>query len=91
MAPVIIGRREEVLDWVRDASRPPDGLEVRTSAGETYSGIIVVDHNRVVAILAARHETAASPPPRPSPPAPPFQDPFCREPWTHDGDLFRGR
>ena len=89
MIPVIGEHHEEILAWLRSVARPPAGLEVRTLDGATYSGVIVVDHNRVVAVLASRSDVAGGPPraaPRPAPvPEAPFPRSLFEEPPWDDG------
>ena len=42
----------EVAQHLRDAARPPPGVELRADA--LYTGIVVVDRNRPVLMLAIR-------------------------------------
>jgi hypothetical protein len=61
--------------WLRDVSSPPSGVELRVLDGAQYTGIVLVERNVVVAILAFRQgqEPRGSQSfgyPRPSPPSP---------------------
>jgi hypothetical protein len=60
-------RARRTVAWLREAARPPPGVELVTSDGALYSGIVVIDRNRPVAMFAARQTSG----PRPRPPSPP--------------------
>jgi hypothetical protein len=49
--------------WLADAARPTHGLELRGGDGSRLTGLVVVDHSRVVFVLAARHEGPSAEPP----------------------------
>ena len=60
-------RAENLLHWVREAARPPPGVELQSADGSSFTGLILVDRNRPVVMFAARFAST----PRPSPPSPP--------------------
>jgi hypothetical protein len=66
---------ESFLDWLREAARPPPGVELVSADGSLFTGIVIVDRNRPVLMLAARQACA----PRPRPPDPP---PYPGSPHT---------
>ena len=81
--------------WLREVLTPPAGAELRVPDGSSYTGIVVVERNVVVAILAFRQ---AYEPPRgqpleaprsPGPPSPSRWSPEARplEPhWRQQED-----
>ena len=44
----------EAADHLREAARPPRGVELRSDDGSLFTGIVVVDKNRPVLMLAVR-------------------------------------
>ena len=89
-----------VREWLEDVARPPDGVELKSNDGSTYSGVFLVERNELVVMLAVRHPPgAASPPPvRPSVVTSPPRDeslPFRGIPdpddpiWDRDPHLHR--
>ena len=72
-------RARQAIEWVRDAAEPPAGIELRSPDGSTYTGFAVVDHSRVVVLLAVRHEpdrAAVKPPVITPPPSPVYHRPL---------------
>lgn len=61
---------EEVLEWLREVSKPPKGLELRATDGVRYTGMLVIDSNRVMLAWLIRHPAMpAGPSPTPVSPA----------------------
>jgi hypothetical protein len=67
-----------ILERVRELAEPPEGVTLTSLDGSTYTGLALVESNRVVLLLAARQEPLLvtrpgerapliTPPPRPSP------------------------
>jgi hypothetical protein len=82
--------------WLREVSVPPSGLELRVIDGSQYTGLVLVERNSVIAVLAFRQgfepcggtSSYGSPRP-PSPPSPSRWSPEPRplEPrWRHEED-----
>jgi hypothetical protein len=74
-------RARVLLERVRELAEPPEGVTLTSPDGSTYTGLALVESNRVVLLLASRQEplvvTVAgerapliTPPPRP--PSRPF-------------------
>ena len=88
------------VEWLRDAARPPSGVELKTNDGSTYSGVVLVERNELRLMIAVRHPPGPVSHPRPPqspPPAPPrgAGSPLAGYPdpddpiWDRDGDPFR--
>jgi hypothetical protein len=60
-------RAQDLLDWLREVSQPPRGLELRATDGARYTGVLVVQSNAVKLAWLIRHP--ALPPGPASPPA----------------------
>lgn len=61
--------------WLREQAEPPDGVELRTRDGNVYTGLVVVERNEVMLMLAIKHPTVMTerrPAPSPYQP-PPYQ------------------
>ena len=90
-------RLQRALDWVREHSEPPDGVELRAADGSVYTGVAIIERNDIVILWAVRHPATIIE--RPAPPAPrsPMQRslgmPSYPDPdspyWDRDGDPFR--
>lgn len=61
------GQVERALDWLREVSEPPRGIELRALDGSRYTGVLVVQGNAVKLAWLIRHP--ALPPGPASPPA----------------------
>lgn len=44
----------EAAEQLREAARPPRGVELRADDNALYTGVVIVDRNRPVAMLALR-------------------------------------
>ena len=89
-------KARRAIDWVREAAEPPPGLELKAADGSTYTGMAVLDHGKVLVLLAGRHEPerpSVRPPLVTPPPSPvyhrPLFDPELDGRWDRDGDPFR--
>lgn len=45
---------EELLEQLREAARPPRGVRLSSDDGHVYTGVLLVDRNQVVVMLAVR-------------------------------------
>ena len=64
---------KQAVAWLREHAEPPEGVKLQSPDGTLYSGVAIVDRNKVIVLLAARHPTTAITPhrdPVPMPPAP---------------------
>jgi len=85
------------VSWLRDRCEPPDGVELRSHDGSSYTGLVVVERNELVMMIAVKHPASfeaqrspvITPAPRYSPPArQPFSHSTSRDdPWEQ-GDLL---
>ena len=55
--------------WLREQAEPPEGVELRAPDGSVYTGLVVVERNEAVLMLAVKHPTLAARP-APAPVAP---------------------
>jgi hypothetical protein len=53
-------RAQPVVDWVRDAAQPPVGVTLTAPDGSVYTGIAVVERNRLVVLFAFRERGVVS-------------------------------
>ena len=92
-------RSRQMIDWLREVAEPPDGVELKSKDGSSYTGFVVVERNELVMMLAVRHPPGHTPP---APPRPPSVTPPQRErplyqgmldpddpQWDRDGDPYR--
>ena len=91
----------DIVEWLRETSKPPPGVELRSHDGTTYTGVLVVERSELVMMLAVRHPTGtvvehARPPIVTPPPGSQrtlfrtFSDLDPDDPrWDQDGDPFR--
>jgi hypothetical protein len=77
--------------WLREVSTPPPGAELRVADGALYTGLVLVERNVVVAILASRQDHALGPPRQPVHGAPsPWSPERPPEPrWRQDEPLWQ--
>jgi hypothetical protein len=66
--------------WLREQAEPPDGVELRTRDGGVYTGLVVVERNDVVLMLAVKHPTIVTERRPPSEPYQPYRPPRPLEP-----------
>lgn len=91
---------EEIHEWLEDVARPPDGVKLISSDGSSYTGLVIVERNELVMMLAVRHPAGplpsapartavVTPPPREQPrPYRGYPDPD--DPiWDRDPDFNR--
>jgi hypothetical protein len=69
----------ELLDWLREAATPPPGVELFSADGAAFTGIVIVDRNRPVVMLAARQ--GAAPRTQTSPSIPPSSARYSHPPY----------
>lgn len=55
-----------VADWIREAAKPPPGIEVRTADGTVYTGLALLERNNII-VLFAVGERGPGNAPQPSP------------------------
>lgn len=60
-------RLRVVAEWIADVARPPRGVRLVSDDGAEYSGVVIVEHNEPVVMLALcvsgpRHREARSAP-----------------------------
>jgi hypothetical protein len=91
-------RAAMATEWLRRAAEPPPGVELHAEDGSQYTGLVAVDRNKPIAMLAVRQAAAprapdrpalVTPPPSPSPYHRPLFDPELDGRWDRDGDPFR--
>jgi hypothetical protein len=46
--------RSRTVEWLREVTRPPPGVQLHAPDGSIYTGMIVFDSNRAVVVLALR-------------------------------------
>ena len=70
--------KDRAVDWLRDAARPPPGLELRSTDGSVFTGVAAFERNKLVFMLAVRSGQAMS---APNPPlVTPHQTPAYQSP-----------
>ena len=88
----------DLVEWLRETARPPDGVELRSRDGTTYTGVVVVERSELVLMIAVAHPPGGSAEPERRPfPGPPQRSPslvhYGLDPddprWDRDGDPFR--
>ena len=87
-----------LLEWLREAARPPRGVELRSDDGATFTGVVLVQSSRVVLMLATRDapcacaESSSGLSPN-SPQRLPFGGPYGLDPhapgWDRDANPLR--
>jgi hypothetical protein len=50
----IAHRRSRTVEWLREVTRPPPGLQLQAPDGSIYTGLVVFDANRAVVVVALR-------------------------------------
>lgn len=56
---------QRLLAWLREVARPPPDVELHSADGSLFTGLVLVDRNRPVLMLAAQQRTAVRPSPSP--------------------------
>ena len=72
-------RLRGVAAWLAEAAYPPHGVQFVADDGAEYTGVVVIERNRPVLMLAAR-VCAARSPPRAAPALRP--EPYARPLWS---------
>ena len=70
----------DVVEWGRDAVVPPPHLELSSQTGLRYSGVVVMDRGRVIAMLAVPVEEAR--------PQRSYRQPMYPEEYDRHSELF---
>ena len=64
-------RLRAIADWIAEAAQPPRGVRLVADDGSEFSGLVLVERNRPLLMLAVRVGAAAPqeqwPPPYPTP------------------------
>jgi hypothetical protein len=47
-------RSSRTVQWLREATRPPPGLQLHAPDGSMYTGMVLFDSNRAVVVVALR-------------------------------------
>ena len=70
-------RRSRAIQWLRETTRPPPGLLLHAPDGSVFTGLVLVDSNRAVIVLALRRLPQDQPRP--------FVDVQSEFPFNHRG------
>ncbi len=75
-------RLRNVADWIADAARPPHGVRLVADDGSEYTGVVLVERNRPIVMLAVNvgHDTTG----RYQAPQQRYAPPFRRDRGYHD-------
>lgn len=52
---------EAFVDWLREVATPPEGVELYSADGSAFTGLVIVDRNRPVLMIAARQAPVRRP------------------------------
>lgn len=76
-----------LAEWIADAAQPPRGVRLVADDGSEFSGVVLVERNRPVLMLALRVGAASQREPRPQAPyATPYERPLW-SPYDEDGPI----
>lgn len=78
-------RLRVVAEWLVEVARPPRGVRLVADDGAEYSGIVFVEHNEPMLMVARCVKAPRHPQPRSSPPVP-YSRPFDEESWNNLND-----
>jgi hypothetical protein len=53
--PRLAARAESAVEWLRDAAEPPHGVKLVAEDGSVYTGLVIIERNAPVVMLAVRH------------------------------------
>ena len=67
-----------MADWIAEAAQPPRGVRLVADDGSEFSGLVLVERNRPLMMLALRVGAAA----RREQWAPPYGAPYERSLWS---------
>jgi len=56
-----VERLRSLWQWLTDVGEPPPGMRLASPDGTTHTGLVIVDRNRVVVLIALRHRGANQP------------------------------
>ena len=75
-------RLRAMAEWIADAAQPPRGVRLVADDGSEFSGLVLVERNRPLLMLALRVGAAAPQEQR----APPYGTPYERSLWSPYGE-----
>jgi hypothetical protein len=78
--PALARKAEHAIEWLREVAEPPRGIELRSADGSTYTGFVIIDRNKPILMLAARHPPGPAAERAPLVTPPPIQRPV----YGHD-------
>lgn len=70
-----------MAEWIADAAQPPRGVRLVADDGSEFSGVVLLERNRPVLMLALRVGAASHPMPAPRQQAP-YATPYERPLWS---------
>ena len=73
-----------IIDWISDVAQPPNGLELKSTDGSTYTGLVLVERSRPILLLAVRQPPGDQLPPIVTPPPAPQR--LYRRPHIEEED-----
>lgn len=68
-----------MAEWIAETAQPPRGVRLMADDGSEFSGLVLVERNRPVLMLALRAGAASQREPRPPPNYP---TPYERQLWS---------
>jgi hypothetical protein len=78
-------RLRRMAEWIADAAQPPRGVRLVADDGSEFSGVVLLERNRPVLMLALRVAAASHPMPPPRPQVP-YATPYERPLWSPYGE-----
>ena len=75
-----------MTDWLAEAAHPPRGVRLVADDGAEFSGVLLVERNRPIMMLALRVAAAQCKEPSPSPLATPYERPRW-SPYDENGPI----
>jgi len=72
-------RLRAMADWIADVAQPPRGVRLVADDGSEFSGVVLVERNRPLLMLALRVGAASQREPRPQAP---YATPYERPLWS---------
>ena len=83
-----VSRVRRLLGWAAKLTKPPVGVRLVSDDGGAFTGFVIVEHNKPIAMLAIR-VGSATPRHQMMPSEPGYFRPVHGEPpWPADDDLF---
>lgn len=79
-------RLSQFFSWLKKVSRPPLGVRLISDDGGSFTGLVIVDENKPIAMLALRVGGSS----RTTPEERPYDRRFNPGPlWREDDDIYR--